>query len=165
MSQGVRITESFAQRIASTVRRVDAMPISSGDGKIPVRFEEGPQAAQPAALRLCKTSSAFNKGTTATLNVWESGTPPSETQTSGETIEGVVNKLFDIPADKWVLVGRALNGAWYVVSAETSPSSIQVITGVTLGESGLSFTTKTISVASETLGSPINIETTECPTS
>jgi len=40
MTQGVRITESFAQRIASTVRRVDAMPTVFGDGKIPTRFED-----------------------------------------------------------------------------------------------------------------------------
>ena len=42
MTQGVRITESFAQRIASTVRRVDAMSLVTGDGKIPTRFEDGP---------------------------------------------------------------------------------------------------------------------------
>ena len=45
MTQGVRITESFAQRIASTVRRVDAMPTVFGDGKIPTRFEDGPVRA------------------------------------------------------------------------------------------------------------------------
>jgi hypothetical protein len=49
MSQGVRITENFAMRIASTVRRVDAMSPVTGDGKIPTRFEEGPAWATPAS--------------------------------------------------------------------------------------------------------------------
>ena len=40
MNLGVKITEHFAQRMASTIRRVDGMPLSTGDGKIPVRFEE-----------------------------------------------------------------------------------------------------------------------------
>ena len=120
MTQGVRITENFAMRIASTVRRVDAMPISFGDGKIPVRFEDGapPQAA--SSLRLCKTSSAFNKGSTATLDVWESGTPPNETQTSGVTVENVINKYANIATGKFVSVALHGNGRWYVVAAECS---------------------------------------------
>jgi hypothetical protein len=40
MSTGVKITEHFAQRIASTIRRVEAIPDASSGGKIPVRFEE-----------------------------------------------------------------------------------------------------------------------------
>jgi len=42
MTQGVKITEHFAQRLASTVRRVDAMSPGFGDGKIPTRFEDRP---------------------------------------------------------------------------------------------------------------------------
>jgi hypothetical protein len=69
-------------------------------------------------MRLCKTSSSFNKGTVATLNVWENGTPPSETQTSGETVEDVVNKYANIGTGKWVSVALHGNGRWYVVAAE-----------------------------------------------
>jgi hypothetical protein len=70
------------------------------------------------SVRLCKTSSAFNKGTTATLNVWEGGTPPNETQTIGETISGVINKYANISTGKFVSVAMHGNGKWYVISAE-----------------------------------------------
>lgn len=70
------------------------------------------------AMRLCKTTAAFNKGTIATLNVWEDGTPPSETQTSGETVEDVINKYANIKTGKFCSVALHGNGRWYVVAAE-----------------------------------------------
>lgn len=66
-------------------------------------------------VRLCKTTAAWNKGTTATLNVWESGTPPSETQSTGETITDVVNKVADVVSGRFVIVAKAANGSWYLV--------------------------------------------------
>ena len=80
----------------------------------------GAISVQVERLRLCKTSSAFNKGTAATLDVWENGTPPNETQTTGETISGVVNKYANIGANKFVSVALHGNGYWYVVAAECS---------------------------------------------
>lgn len=76
---------------------------------------QGPPGAR---MRLCKTSSAFNKNTVATLNVWEDGTPPNETQTSGATVENVVNKYANIASGKFVSVALHANGRWYVVAAE-----------------------------------------------
>lgn len=52
MSNGVKITEHFAQRIASTIRRVEAMPDATGSGKIPTRFEDRPFAAGGTPIRL-----------------------------------------------------------------------------------------------------------------
>jgi hypothetical protein len=75
-------------------------------------------AGAGVGLRLCKTSAAFNKGTLSTLNVWESGTPPNETQTSGAQLVNVVNKYANIATGKWVSVALHANGYWYVVSAE-----------------------------------------------
>lgn len=37
---GVKITEHFAQRMKSTILRVEAMPLSSSGGSVPVRFDE-----------------------------------------------------------------------------------------------------------------------------
>jgi len=71
-----------------------------------------------AAHRLCKTSSSFAKGSTATLDVWEDGTPPSEARSTGVTVAGVVNKFANIGSGKWVSVALHANGYWYVVSAE-----------------------------------------------
>lgn len=68
--------------------------------------------------RLCKTAAAFNKGTVATLNVWESGTPPNETQTAGQTVPDVINKYANIASGKWVSVALHGNGRWYVIAAE-----------------------------------------------
>ena len=73
-----------------------------------------------ATTRLCKTSAAFTKGTTATLNVWESGTPPNETQTSGATVPNVVNKYANIATGKFVSVALHGNGRYYVIAAECS---------------------------------------------
>ena len=69
-------------------------------------------------VRLCKTSAAWAKGTLATLNVWESGTPPSETQTTGETIEDVVNKFAAVASGKFCMIAKAGNGSWYLIAAE-----------------------------------------------
>jgi hypothetical protein len=77
-----------------------------------------------ATHRLCKTTSSFPKNTVATLDVWEAGTPPSETQTTPdsdvpeETVPDVINKFAAIGANKFVSVARHNNGRWYVVAAE-----------------------------------------------
>jgi hypothetical protein len=120
MSGGVKITEHFALRMASTIRRVEAMSETSGGGKIPVRFEDRNQQ-QPDPVRLGKTTSAWNKGTTATITLYESGTPPSETtESTPETLENCVNKFTNVASGKWVIVARGLNGYWYLISAECS---------------------------------------------
>jgi hypothetical protein len=66
-------------------------------------------------LKLCKTTSEWGVGTTATLNVWHGGTPPSE-GSSGETVVAV-NKTTPVAANTFVLVGKAANGSWYLVEA------------------------------------------------
>lgn len=114
---GFKISEHFAQRLKSTVLKVDRIPEASATGVIPTRFEESLRRGG-GVLRLCKTSSAFNKNTVATLNVWEDGTPPNETQTFGETVEDVVNKYADIGSGKFVSVAKHGNGRWYVVAAD-----------------------------------------------
>lgn len=67
-------------------------------------------------VRLCKTVDAWDKGTVATLDLYEGGTPPDETLTG--TLELCVNKFANIAADRWVMVARAGNGYWYAISAE-----------------------------------------------
>lgn len=67
-------------------------------------------------LRLGKTQGAWTKGASATINLWESGTPGNETQSG--TLEGVVNKFANVATNKWVMVGRGPLGAWYLIAAE-----------------------------------------------
>ena len=88
MSLGVKITENFAQRMASTIRRVDAMPLSTGDGKIPVRFEEGPAAggggggSSVSVGTYGTAGSQWEKGATLTVHEYEL----SATEGGGYTI-------------------------------------------------------------------------------
>jgi hypothetical protein len=74
MTQGVKITESFAQRIATTVRRVDAMSLSFGDGKIPTRFEDSTLRQAASSVKIGAYSTAgtqWEKGTFKTVNLYE----------------------------------------------------------------------------------------------
>lgn len=95
---------------------VSIMWIESGTGDkwALVRF------AGPSSLRLCKTSAAFSKGSIATLDVYESGTPPNESRTGSETVVDVINKYADLQAGKFCSVAMHENGRWYVVAAECS---------------------------------------------
>lgn len=111
----VDFTRGAAERIARAVRVVE-----QGE-----RDQTGPryskileQRGGGGALRLCKTSVFFQKGTVQTLNVWEDGDPPNEEQTDGETVVDVVNKFSDIPACAFVSVARHRNGRWYVIAWE-----------------------------------------------
>lgn len=70
-------------------------------------------------LRLCKTTAAWPKGQLATLEVWEDGTPPDESQTTGLTIPDVVNKMYPVAAGAFVMIAQAANGYWYLVEAES----------------------------------------------
>lgn len=102
-----------AQRIASVVHIVETARRDRNPSKLPRAFGGG--GGTP--LRLCKTVYEFPKGTIATLEVCEAGTPPAETY-SDEKVESVINKYADIGASKFVSVALHGNGRWYVVSAE-----------------------------------------------
>jgi hypothetical protein len=81
-----------------------------------IMFRQGGEDGDP--VRLGKTAAAWNKGTLATINVWESGTPPNETQTTGQTLANCVNKFATVAGGKWVMLARGANGYWYLISAE-----------------------------------------------
>lgn len=108
----VMLTASAAQRVSRAVASFER-----GDRDLsPVRLRSAGGDESP--LRLCKTTAAWAKGTVATLEVWESGTPPIEAVTEGETIEGVVNKYADVDSGKFCSVALHGNGYWYLVAAE-----------------------------------------------
>ena len=113
MTKPVGFSEDGARRVIAATKAYEGGNRSMSR----VRFRD---TGDDYSLRLCKTSAAFNKGTTATLNVWEDGTPPNETQTSGATVENVVNKYANIASGKFVSVAMHANGRWYVIAAECS---------------------------------------------
>jgi hypothetical protein len=113
MTRPVTFNEDGARRIIAATKVVEG----GNRNMPPVRFrDQGGDDGDP--VRLGKTSSAWNKGTTATINIWESGTPPSETQTTGVSISGCVNKFANVATGKWVMLAKAGNGSWYLIAAE-----------------------------------------------
>lgn len=70
-------------------------------------------------VRLGKTISAWDKGTIATIDLYETGTPPNETESG--TLADCVNKFADVEGDSWVMVAQAPNGRWYLIAAECLP--------------------------------------------
>lgn len=109
----VHLTPESARRIGAAVVRVE----QSGRDVPPVMFRQAGEDGDP--VRLGKTGALpWSKGTLYALNVWESGTPPNETQTTGQTLVDCVNKFATVAANKWVIVARGQNGYWYLISAE-----------------------------------------------
>jgi hypothetical protein len=115
MSKPVTFSEDGARRVIAATKAYEA----GSRNMPPIKFRDaGGDESDP--VRLGKTSAAWNKGTAATINVWESGTPPSETQTSGVTLAGCVNKFANVAAGKWVILARGGNGSYYLIAAECS---------------------------------------------
>ena len=118
---GVKITEHFAQRMKSTILRVEAMPLSSSDGRVPVRFDERPTVVAAVGTHLGKTTAAWSKGTSATITLYEEGSAGSETMsTSGTTAVTAYNKFAAVASGKWVWLQSGPFGAWYLTAAECS---------------------------------------------
>lgn len=114
------IGPSLLSDIRSTIQRVDAIAPRTSGAAQEVRLQMLQQPMDGGGrLRIGKYtgSSTWGKHTTATIDLWESGTPPNETSSS-QTIENVVNHWADVPANKWVGVQRAANGTYYLVVAE-----------------------------------------------
>ena len=95
-------------RIFGAVRAIEnggrggsaGMPTSAGDDSDAV---------------LCKTTSAWAKGSTATLQIW-AGQPGSETNT-GVTLTAY-NRYAAIATGKWCTVMLHRHGYYYVIAAE-----------------------------------------------
>lgn len=100
--------------------------LKTGGGQTEILWKQSGTGADKWALvrlgksgvfvRLCKTTSDWELGTTATLDIWESGEPGSEGASIPSLIEGVVNKAGKVPAGQFVLIGKAGNGVWYLLN-------------------------------------------------
>jgi hypothetical protein len=76
--------------------------------------------SQRQGIRLGKTTAAWSKNATASINVWENGSPGSETQSTGISLANCVNKFANVGSSKWVVVAYGGAGAWYLIAAECS---------------------------------------------
>jgi hypothetical protein len=114
--RGVLITEESARRIARAVQRIHNAKRDQPGRKFRVGYDDGGQS------RLGKVESDWDKGTLATVTVYDRGTPPNEEAADPpETLIDCVNKFADIEANSWVWVTLAENGYWYVTAAECDP--------------------------------------------
>ena len=96
--------------------RILYSPGGTGTKWCVVRIND-PSGGDP--VRLGKTTAAWTKGTTATIDLYEEGTPPNETaKSTPDTLENCVNKFATVAANKWVIVARGANGYWYLIAAE-----------------------------------------------
>lgn len=72
---------------------------------------------EASGIRLGKTSSAWTKGTSASIQTWDE-TPDGE-EVSGNSVT-VYNRFANIGSGKWVAFAAAANGRYYLISAECS---------------------------------------------
>jgi hypothetical protein len=107
----VAFTEGAARRVAAAT-----LAYERGGKDMPsIRFRQG-GGDDSDPVRLGRTTSTWTKGTTATIDIYENGTAGSET--SSDTLSGCVNKFATVPSGRWVMVAKAGNGSWYLISAE-----------------------------------------------
>jgi hypothetical protein len=112
MARKVTFNENDARRIAAATRAYER----GNRDQPPIKFRAaGGDDGEP--VRIGKTSTEWAKGTTRTITLWETGTPPNETQ-GGGTLEGCVNKFGTVGANKWVALMRGVNGKFYLIAAE-----------------------------------------------
>lgn len=115
MDRKVRFTEDAARRVAAATLAFER----SGRDQPPIHFRQvGDDGGDP--VRLGKTTASWAKGTTATIELWEEGSPGSEAKKSptANTLAGCVNKMADVASGKFVIVARGPFAAWYLISAE-----------------------------------------------
>lgn len=115
MTKPVAFSEDGARRVIAATKAYEA---GSRDMS-PIKFRDmGGDDGDP--VRLGKTTASWSKGTTATIELYEEGTPPNETKKSptADTLTGCVNKFATVASGKWVIVARGGNGSWYLISAE-----------------------------------------------
>jgi hypothetical protein len=114
MARTVRLTEDAARRMAAATRAYER---GNRDQSAIMFRQGGDDGGDP--VRLGKTTAAWNKGTTATIELFEEGTPPSEgKKTPADTLTNCVNKFANVATGKWVIVARGGNGYWYLIAAE-----------------------------------------------
>lgn len=127
-----------------------------------VRFGAG-----GGSLKLSRTTSVWEKGTTASLVVY-GGTPGSEAAT-GETFNAF-NNFGKVLSGKWVMIGETADGQNYLIAPEADQVELvytaEIVSTTASGvtTSKLVFRRKKVWVHSIEEGTPVEIGMTECVT-
>jgi len=110
-SKGTAFDPDTARRVLRATRAVE--------GGIPsIAGASVSSAGDDADAVLCKTTSAWAKGSSATLQIW-AGAPGSETNT-GVTLSAY-NRYAAIATAKFCTVMLHRHGYYYVIAADCSP--------------------------------------------
>ena len=151
--QPVQFKLADAQRIANVVSTVEGSRRGRNGSSLPRDVYSSPHY-------LSKTTATWTKGTKTTLTLYV-GDGGSEAASSGNTVDAWNKTGGDIVSGKWVLLARA-NGTFYLAEPEVIEQD--VLTGVTLGSSGLVFTKETLYVVGKKSPSPssVTVSTTAC---
>jgi hypothetical protein len=115
MTKPVAFSEDGARRVIAATKAHEA----GNRNMSPVTFRQVSDDGDP--VRLGKTTTAWAKGSLATITLYEEGTPPNETtKATPDTLANCVNKFAAVATGKWVMLARAGNGSWYLIAAECS---------------------------------------------
>ena len=107
-SKGTAFDGETARRVLRATRTVEG-------GAPPIGGARVTSAGDDADAVLCKTTAAWSKGSSATLQIW-AGAPGSETNT-GVTLSAY-NRYAAIATGKFCTVMLHRHGYYYVVAAE-----------------------------------------------
>ena len=108
--RGTLISVESARRIQRAVQKINGGDRNVPAPPIPTAFEDGDP------VRICRTISAWNRGTTATLYLWEVGSI-TEPEPNGQETLTAVNLSYNVAGNSYVIVAKAANGQWYMVDA------------------------------------------------
>lgn len=107
-SKGTAFDGETARRVLRATRVIEG-------GSPPIGGARVTSAGDDADAVLCKTTAAWAKGSSATLQIW-AGQPGSETNT-GATLTAY-NRYAAIATGKWCTVMLHRHGYYYVIAAE-----------------------------------------------
>jgi hypothetical protein len=105
MTRPVAFSEDGARRVIAATKAYEG---GNRDAS-PIKFRH--VGDEGGSVRVGKTTSAWNKGTVATIDL-------SMTEGSGITLPNCENKFANVGSGKWVAVALGVNGTWYLISAE-----------------------------------------------
>jgi len=109
-SKGTAFDPETARRVLRATRAIEG-------GATPISGARVTSAGDDSDAVLCKTTAAWSKGSSATLQIW-AGAPGSETNT-GVTLTAY-NRYAAIATGKFCTVMLHRHGYYYVVAAECS---------------------------------------------
>lgn len=147
-TERVSFTRPAAERIGRVVREVEAGDRDLGP------IEWGPRGGSPGRVfRVCTFTGAWAINTAKTVTFRNVTTTPNTVSAT--------NLFCDLPSNGQLACAVAKAGAeWYLVQSQFT--SVNVITGASLGTAGLTFTRALVQVPAATSAASITIGTTAC---